>query len=69
MASRKGSTQRRAPKSPGSNVGKLDDPEVQVRLRKALDLWEKRTASLVEAVRSSERLSKDDFAIRINTRG
>jgi len=54
---------------PKEAVRRFRDPKVQERFRKAMDYWSKRTAHLIEAVRSSERLDGSDYATRINTKG
>jgi len=46
----------------------LDDPEVRRRFEESLRRLQKQTKPLIDAVRSSERLSQRDLAIRINTR-
>lgn len=44
------------------------DADTRRRYDEASDLFDKPTNSLVEEAVKSERLTKDDFAIRINTK-
>ena len=46
----------------------LHDPVIRQRFEESLRRWEKKGKPVTEAVRSSERLSPKDLAIRINTR-
>jgi hypothetical protein len=40
-----------------------------VSLERAIRKWEAKVKPLIEAARSSERLSEGDFEVRINARG
>jgi hypothetical protein len=54
---------------PKDAVSRFRDPKVQERFRKAMGQLAKKTDPLIEAVRSTERLNENDYAIRINTKG
>lgn len=46
----------------------LKDPQVKARLQESVKRWQQRGKPVTDAVRSSERLTQQDFAIRINAR-
>jgi hypothetical protein len=69
MAAAKKKTRRVRTASSGQTVAhQLAHPATKKRVEKAMTRWEKKTRSLIEAVRSSETLTERDFAVRINTR-
>lgn len=68
MAQAKRNVRVRAAQSGQAVANELRDPATKKRVEKAMARWEKKTRSLIDAVRSSENLTERDFAIRINTR-
>jgi hypothetical protein len=53
---------------PSPATPSLKDPQVRKRFEESLKRWRKRGKPVTAAVRSSERLTPQDFAIRINAR-
>ena len=49
-------------------VQQLANPAVKERLKEKIKTLEIETKPLMDAIRSSEHLSEQDFAIRINTK-
>ncbi len=43
--------------------------KIDTELEKAIRRWKDRVRPLMEAARSSEQLTEDDLAVRINARG
>lgn len=70
MAKKKTTHRHKGEKKQSSRKGELVfNQETRDRYAELLVKVSKRTQPIEDAVRKSQRLSKDDFAIRINARG